>query len=91
MRDLVVVYTAPWCGPCKNLKPVVLSLAAKHPQVEVVFVDVDEHADLCTDLGIEVIPTVQLWRHDNEDPIQDLMPCTAKDLTDLFRVHLTPP
>lgn len=40
--QLVIEFTAKWCGPCKSLEPELEELAAKYTDAEFVKIDVDE-------------------------------------------------
>src|SRR5271156_1249563 len=52
-------FWAPWCGPCKQLAPV-LEKAAADAGGEVTFVkmNIDEHPQIAGQLGIQSIPAV---------------------------------
>jgi len=39
---MVVDFTASWCGPCKQMDPVIQEFAATFRDVEFVKIDVDE-------------------------------------------------
>jgi thioredoxin 1 len=56
MKQLIY-FTAPWCGPCRQLGPI---MQAVSPQVSVQKVDVDSNPDLAQKYGIRKIPTVVL-------------------------------
>ena len=50
--DLIVCYfTASWCGPCKQISPIVSNIAENNEHIRVLKIDVDEceeKKDLCT-------------------------------------------
>jgi putative thioredoxin len=56
-QSVYVAWTAPWCGPCKSLKPVLERVAAekgKHLYV----VNVDEIKGMAVAFNIRAVPTV---------------------------------
>ena len=48
-------YTAAWCGPCKNMKPIIAELQAAG--WDVVKIDVDEQPALASRNGVMAMPT----------------------------------
>lgn len=74
-------FSAPWCGPCKMLGPVMDRVAEKH---EVVKINVDEQPNVASHYGVRNIPTVILV--DNEGNIVDKAIGTKKeqDYYDMF-------
>lgn len=58
----VAYFTAPWCGPCRQLSPIIDQLAAELESVNFVKVDVDECHGVATRLGIRSIPTVLILK-----------------------------
>jgi thioredoxin 1 len=51
---------ADWCGPCKQLKPILESAAAKYPGIEVVGLDIDANPEFAAANKIRGVPTL-LW------------------------------
>ena len=51
----IIYFSAEWCGPCKNFKPIMESVSASIP---VQFVDVDENPQLSAQYNIRSIPTL---------------------------------
>ncbi|MGE0658822.1 MAG: thioredoxin [Reyranellaceae bacterium] len=58
-RPVIVDFWAPWCGPCKQLTPV-LEKAVREAKgaVKLVKINIDENQALATQLRIQSIPTV---------------------------------
>jgi len=60
---LVVDYHAGWCGPCKQLAPVLEQVASEFDgKVSIGKVDVDTHAALARKANVTSIPDVRLFR-----------------------------
>lgn len=54
---VLVDFNAVWCGPCKQLKPILNELQAEYPsKLKVVFLDVDVNKSLADDMKIRQIP-----------------------------------
>ncbi|GGJ16785.1 hypothetical protein GCM10008995_28410 [Halobellus salinus] len=51
---------ADWCGPCKQLEPIVEGVAA-NTSATVAKVDVDEHQALAGRYGVRGVPTMVLF------------------------------
>jgi len=56
----VVDFWAPWCGPCRVIGPILESIEAEDPRVNLVKVNVDENNDLAREFGVRSIPTIVL-------------------------------
>lgn len=58
-RPCIVDFFAEWCGPCKQLSPVLDAMAAKYADKIVIYkVDIDEEPQVAGAYGIESIPTL---------------------------------
>ena len=59
----MVMFYAPWCGHCKNLKPIYESAARKNsdPLIKFARINCDEHKGTCGNYGIQGYPTLKVF------------------------------
>ena len=63
---VLVDFYATWCGPCKMLSPVIEEVAAEHPDLTVLKIDVDEAPELAAIYRVNSIPTLILFDEGKE-------------------------
>jgi thioredoxin 1 len=85
-RRLVVVdFYAPWCGPCKNLAPVLEALAEQNKDVSMIKINIDEALELKARFNIRSIPTVYLFK--NGKQVEVLRGPSRRDLQKAIDAH----
>ena len=61
---VLVDFTAPWCGPCKMVDPIIKQLAEEwQGKVKVVKCDADQNPNVLINYGIMGLPTVMLFKN----------------------------
>ena len=60
MREssVLLYFTASWCGPCQELKPILENIA--EGVATIVEIDVDDHGDLAEEHNVSGIPLLKL-------------------------------
>lgn len=58
-QPVLIDFWAPWCGPCKQLTPILeKAVSAAGGRVKLVKLDIDKHPGIHTQMGIQSIPAV---------------------------------
>ena len=61
---VLIDFWAEWCGPCRRVGPIVDELAEEYDgKLKVAKVNIDEHQQGATKLGVQSIPTLVLFKN----------------------------
>lgn len=61
---IVACLCAQWCGTCASYRAAFETLAARHPAVHFVWIDIEDQADVVGDLDVDNFPTLLIQRGD---------------------------
>lgn len=67
-KDKIIIFSAPWCGPCRMFKPQLDSFT-KENSIDFYAINIDEEQYLAEELNIRSVPMTILYKDDVVDNI----------------------
>ena len=63
---MILYFTAEWCGPCKQTKPIVEELNREQVRDKFFIIDVDSEIEMAQKFSIMSVPTFVVMRDNSE-------------------------
>ena len=64
--NMILYFTADWCGPCKQTRPIVEKLNREQIMAKFFIIDVDSEIEMAKDFEIRSVPTFVVIKNNTE-------------------------
>jgi len=81
---MILYFTADWCNPCKQTRPIVEELNREQIMAKFFIIDVDSEIEMAQDFEIKSVPTFVVMK-DNKEVYRVTGAKTRQQLEELIR------
>ncbi len=80
----IIVFTAPWCVPCRSYKPVVVEFVRLQSDIDVTFIDASTNATSSDEHKVGGVPTT-IYIVDDKEVDRKVGAISMKELMDMVK------
>ena len=77
-ETIVACLCAAWCDVCKTYRPAFEALAAQHPELLFLWIDIEDQSSLVDDLDVDNFPTLLIQQRDTVSFYGTMQPDTTQ-------------
>ncbi len=63
---VLIDFNAPWCAPCKKMKPILDEIQKELPSTHIHAINVDENKRMAEEMKVAVLPTIIIYKNGKE-------------------------
>ena len=86
-KDSLIIsyFTADWCGPCKNISPVITNIGENNENIIVIKINVDNCEEISEQCDISCMPTFKFYKNSSIEPVDSFSGADSDNLINTIR------